>query len=496
MYTLFFLSFVSFALSLVLTPVFGRYFRRINVVDRPDGTRKLHQREVPSAGGIPIGVAFVVSYLVLLVLPSNEATLIRSGLPFIWRLLPAIGLVFLTGLLDDLWGLSPLQKLAGQSAGAVAAYLAGVRITGVENYAINSWWVLPVTVLWLIGCTNAINLIDGIDGLACGVGFFATLTTFLAALLQNNLALMLATAPLAGSLLGFLRYNFSPASIFLGDSGSLLIGFLLGCYGVLWSQKSATWLGMTAPLMLMAIPLLDTAISILRRFLRRQPIFGADRGHLHHRLLERGFSPRRVVTILYGLSGIAACFSLLESVAHVQIASLVIVSFCVLSSIFLWKSFERLGYVEIDLAGRMLLNGTFNRQRFSEQLCLRDLDHELVRAKSGGACWSAIRKASETFGFCSVVLHLPRERFNEQFKPTRETDCWNVRITLSDSAYIELHHEYVCRGQETSIAPLIRVLRDRMCSKVEYLEPYKVLRAGGRFEANDSGRYDSNAAGV
>jgi UDP-GlcNAc:undecaprenyl-phosphate GlcNAc-1-phosphate transferase len=148
---------------------------------------------------------------------------------------------------------------------------------------------LPVTVLWLLACANAFNLIDGLDGLASGVGLFATLTTLCAALMHGDMELALATAPLAGALIGFLRYNFNPASIFLGDCGSLSIGFLLGCYAVMWSQKSATLLGMAAPAIVLAAPLVDTALSIARRFIQHKPIFGADRGHLHHRLLDRGF---------------------------------------------------------------------------------------------------------------------------------------------------------------------------------------------------------------
>src|SRR5207302_8185636 len=131
---------------------------------------------------------------------------------------------------------------------------------------------VPITVFWLLACTNAFNLIDGVDGLAAGVGLFATITMLLAALLQNNVPLALATVPLAGALPGFLRYNFNPATIFLGDSGSLLIGFLLGAYGLIWSQKSTTLIGMTAPMMALAIPLLDTGLAIVRRALRGQPI--------------------------------------------------------------------------------------------------------------------------------------------------------------------------------------------------------------------------------
>src|SRR5262249_32959422 len=152
---------------------------------------------------------------------------------------------------------------------------------------------------WLILCSNAFNLIDGVDGLAAGVGLTATTATLAAGLLHGDWMLGFVTAPLAGCLLGFLRYNFNPASIFLGDSGSLLIGFLLGCYGVIWSQKSVTMLGMAAPALVMALPLLEVGLSVVRRFLRNEPIFAGDRGHIHHRLLDRGLSPRRVAISLY-----------------------------------------------------------------------------------------------------------------------------------------------------------------------------------------------------
>ena len=137
-----------------------------------------------------------------------------------------------------------------------------------------------------------------LTGSASGVGLFATTTMLVAALIQRNLILAVATAPWPALLLGFLRYNFNPASIYLGDSGSLTIGFVLGCFGVIWSQKSATIFGMTAPLLALAIPILDTGISIFRRFLRHQPIFGADRDHIHHRLLKRGLSPKGVALVL------------------------------------------------------------------------------------------------------------------------------------------------------------------------------------------------------
>ena len=258
-------------LSLFLTPLVRDSFARVGLVDRPDGGRKFHHHAVPRVGGIAIAVSYAAAFGILLAVPGFGGSVFERHLPAVLNLLPSAGLIFLTGLMDDLWELRPWQKLIGQSTAAVLAVLAGVRITGLSGHPLNEGVGAVLTVLWLLACCNAFNLIDGLDGLASGMGLFSTLTIFLAALLHGDLMLSLATLPLAGALLGFLRYNFNPASVFLGDSGSLLIGFLLGCYGVIWSQKSATMLGMTAPLMAMAIPLIDVLLSIFRRWLRGQP---------------------------------------------------------------------------------------------------------------------------------------------------------------------------------------------------------------------------------
>ena len=191
----------------------------------------------------------------------------------------------MTGLVDDFWGLKPWQKVIGQLVGASLAWWAGVRITGVSGNEIGPIWGFGITVGWLLVCTNAFNLVDGLDGLAAGVGLFATLTIFVSAMIQGNQPLMFATLPLAGCLLGFLCFNFNPATVFLGDCGSLLIGFLLGCFGAIWANKSVTLFSLTAPLMALSLPLIDVLLCIIRRWLRNQPIFSADRGHIHHRLL-------------------------------------------------------------------------------------------------------------------------------------------------------------------------------------------------------------------
>lgn len=289
MYSIIFLTVTAFIFCLILTPLVRRLSQRIGALDLPNATRKLHASPIPRTGGIAIAGAYLFALALLAFAPLKGAT--KIDVPLILALVPAAGVVFATGLLDDFMGLNAWQKLFGQVCAAGLAYWGGVHVVGFGGFHAGGWWSLPLTVFWLVACANAFNLIDGVDGLATGIGLFATFTTLAAAVLQNNVGLAMAMAPLLGALLAFLRYNFNPASIFLGDCGSLTIGFLLGCAGAMWSQKSATILGMTAPLLALAVPLLDTTIAIVRRFLRHQPIFGADRGHVHHKLLDRGFRP-------------------------------------------------------------------------------------------------------------------------------------------------------------------------------------------------------------
>ncbi len=292
---------ISFGLSLVLTPVCRDLALRWGWVDQPEhGAARA--RPIPRIGGVPVLLACVLS-----------VALVAGAWPAMSALLPAGLLVFACGLCDDLYGLSPWQKLVIQIAGAAMACAAGVRIDHVAAHAIPPPWGVALTIAWLVGAMNALNLVDGVDGLAGGVGFLAALTIVTSALLHGHTALALAAAPLAGALVGFLRYNFAPASIFLGDCGSLTLGFLLGAYGVIWSHKTDTLLGMAAPLMALSIPLLDTAVAIVRRAWAGQPIFRGDRCHIHHRLLERGLTPRSVALLLYAVSGLGGVLSLLAS---------------------------------------------------------------------------------------------------------------------------------------------------------------------------------------
>ena len=315
---MFFSGAAAFLVALLATGAVRNWFLRLGIVDHPDRERKLHRQPIARAGGTIIAIACALAYAIT---------------PGGWRLGLAALLVFATGLIDDIAGLRPWQKLFGQILGALAACWAGVHIPGV-NLSVS----VPITVLWLLASTNAFNLIDGVDGLAAGLGLFGALTMLIAALVQNNVALALAAAPLAGALLGFLRYNFPPATVFLGDSGSLLVGFLLGCYAVDWAAKATSIAGLAAPVLALAIPLLDTALAVVRRLAGRQHIVTADRGHIHHMLLDRGLSPRKTVWLLYGAACLFAVLSL--STLWAPRAGLAVVLVCTLG----WIGLQVFGF--------------------------------------------------------------------------------------------------------------------------------------------------------
>jgi len=458
MYSLIFLALLSFLLALLITPLVRNAARRWNLVDRPDAHRKLHQSPVPRVGGIAIALSFVGAFALLVVAGFKGGLLILDSIPVVARLAPALLVIFATGLLDDLIGLKPWQKLGGQLVAAAAAIAAGVQIAALGGHHLNPWVALPVTVFWLLACTNAFNLIDGVDGLAAGVGLFATVTMLLAALLQHNVALALATVPLAGALLGFLRFNFNPATIFLGDSGSLLIGFLLGCYGIMWSEKSATILGMTAPMMTLAIPLLDTSLAIIRRFLNQKPIFTADRGHIHHRLLDRGFTPRKVALTLYAVCGVAAILSLLT--VWTPNVGMVIVLFCACT----WIGIQHLGYLEFGAAGRMFMDGAF-RRLLTSHISLVNYEQQLVAAACPDECWTVILNAAKEFGFHHVQLTLGCREFlfEDDVAPMHS---WQVRIPISDHGAIYLTRSFTTQNQSSVVAPFAEMLRRTLAPKL------------------------------
>jgi UDP-GlcNAc:undecaprenyl-phosphate GlcNAc-1-phosphate transferase len=271
--------------------------------------------------------------------------------------------------------------------------------------------------------------------------------------------------PLVGCLLGFLRYNFSPASVFLGDCGSLTIGFLLGCYGVLWSQKSATVLGMTAPLIALAIPLIDTSLAIIRRFLRRQPIFGADRGHIHHRLLDLGHSPRSVALLLCGLCAIASGFSL--CMANNQLELPVVILF----GVAVWFGIQRLGYVEFNTAGKMLVSGSF-RKALGSQILLQNFESKLIAANTPDACWHVLKTSCDDFGLCQLEMQLASRQYRTQSSiPFPPAETWRVEIPLSNEDYVLMTYQFNVNNGHNAVSSVADILRRVLDAKQTSFKP-------------------------
>ena len=413
---------------------------------------------IPRVGGIAIAISYFVVFQ--LVRPETWG---EDELSTVFRILPAAVLIFATGLIDDFFGLKPWQKFLGQFIAAGLAWWAGVRISTIAYHDITAVWAAPITIFWLVLCTNAFNLVDGLDGLASGLALFGTMTIFTAALIQDNGPLAFATVVLAGSLVGFLCFNFNPATVFLGDCGSLLIGFLLGCFGVIWSQKSLTLLGMTAPMIAMSVPLLDVLLCVVRRWLRNKPIFGADRGHIHHKLLDRGLTPKQTVFVLYGLSSVAAIFSLAQGfIANVYLSLVVGLLFVVV----VWFVVHKLRYAELMFAGRLLRLGELQRG-VSASLELSTFEKSLSSAAGPGDLWKALTSIAMNFGFTDVRMHTGGVLYEHWSIPADRPGYWIVRVPLTtDGDYVELARPVGSPVLPMAVAPFLDVLAGAFSARV------------------------------
>ena len=462
MNSLIFLAVSSFILSLFLTPLVRNIALKFGFVDKPDDHRKTHKVPIPRVGGVAIFSAAIIAYLLLIMIGFHASPIVRSGVPLALRLLPAIIVVFTVGLMDDIIGVRPWHKIAAQVVAALLAWAGGIHLISIGTHLFPGWLSLAITIVWIVACSNAVNLIDGVDGLAVGVGLFATITTLIAGLLHGNMDLVLATAPLAGALLGFLRFNFNPASIFLGDCGSLTLGFLLGCFGIVWGEKSTTMLSMTAPLLALSVPLIDACISVARRFLHKQPIFNADNAHIHHKLLSRGLTPRRVVLTLYGFCGLAAAASVTLTTTQPRYHGFVLILVC----LTVWLGVQHLGYSEFGVAGKLALGGAF-RDLLSSQLALIGLEQELIEAKSIQKCWEILCNGCPRFGFSGIEM-----RIDGTYSHGQSLGNWFVRIDLPGHGYIDLMRGPGAIERGAATVMFIDCISNRFVEKLNELSVY------------------------
>ncbi len=461
MYSMIFLAAASFALSLLLTPLFRNAALRLRLVDEPDHHRKIHSVPIPRIGGVAIAVSVVGAFCLLFLFRLKAGLIISAELPFALRLLPAVTVIFAVGLIDDIFQVRPLIKLAAQIVAAILAWESGIHLSsiGMHNFPVIMSFLL--TIVWIVACSNAMNLIDGVDGLAAGVGLVASVTTLIAALLHHHLELAFATMPLVGALLGFLRFNFSPASVFLGDCGSLTLGFLLGCYGVAWSEKSTTVLSMVAPLIVLFVPLLDASLAIVRRFLRQQPIFGADRGHIHHKLLSQGLPPWRVALILYGFCGLAGVAGLILTATQVPYHSFVVIIVLLIA----WLAIQHLGYSELGVAGRVVFGGGFHRL-LNGQLNLAKFEQELMASETLDDILQLLCRDSPEFGFSVIEL-----RIDGELQLRRTGLGWQIRVDFPGRGYIVLTRASGSRMWSSAGVPFVDCIERVFSKRLNELKP-------------------------
>ena len=305
--------FLTMLIAAIITPFIRKLAFVLDAVDYPNA-RRVNKKPMPTLGGLAVFLAFNFATFVLLrpQFPTHE----------LFSVLLAECIILLTGLIDDIRELKPLQKMSGILLAALVAYfLAGVKIVYVSLPLIGSfqlgWLSFPATILWIVAITNAVNLIDGLDGLLTGVSIISLTTMGIIAyffLSTGDTYIAIWIFTMVASLLGFLPHNFHPAKIFLGDTGSLFIGFMIAIFS-LKGLKNVTFLTLIIPIVILGVPITDTFYAILRRYLNHKPISQADRHHLHHRLMQLGLSHRQTVLVIYGLALIFAFISLLYPIS-------------------------------------------------------------------------------------------------------------------------------------------------------------------------------------
>jgi UDP-GlcNAc:undecaprenyl-phosphate/decaprenyl-phosphate GlcNAc-1-phosphate transferase len=399
--TLTLLFFGLFAFSLLVSFVATREVRDMAtrrgwVAAPPDG-RHVHQSPLPRLGGVAIFLAFSLSLSIWL------------GLSVIFpRLLDGLAptTLFALGIYDDLRGAGPYLKFSVQAIAATMLFAGGMRVLDLplifRSHAL-PWFVgLPLTILWVVAVTNAFNLIDGLDGLAAGSALFSTMVFFVVSLVDHSWLGSLMSVTLAGAILGFLRFNFNPATIFLGDSGSLFIGFMLSALALAGAQKAPTFVAVAIPVVSFGLPILETSLSILRRLISGRPIFTADREHIHHKLLQMGFSHRQVVIVLYAVSAMFAMLSLFLLWPTGSTLGLVLA----VVGTGIWLGVQHLNYLEFGELRRVAQRTIDQRQIVINNLSVRRAVEELKVAVDFNQVRSILVAAFQSNDFDAFELQL------------------------------------------------------------------------------------------
>ncbi len=335
---------IAIIVSTLITPAVIKLAAATGAMDKPDA-RKVHKKPIPRIGGVGIYFACMVSVVTMVILTDFDS---EHTAEIIGLLISGSFIVFV-GLVDDYKNLPAKTKLAGQFLAAfILVFIFDVRIDFLSDpfgdyIYLEDIFAVPLTLFWLVGLTNTVNLIDGLDGLAAGVSAIAAITIMLVALEQNFLLVAVLNSALAGAAAGFLFYNSHPARIFMGDTGSMFLGFMLAGISVIGAVKSAATIALIVPVLALGVPIFDTAFAIIRRLIGGQPIFKPDKGHLHHRLLSIGFTQRQAVYLMYIISGLLG----LSAVALTEVSRQMAMLILLVVVVFVLYGAKRLGILRL-----------------------------------------------------------------------------------------------------------------------------------------------------
>lgn len=404
MKTYFGVYFLATIVGLLLTPLAIRFGRALKILDLP-GLRKVHNTPVPRLGGVVIAAAMMTTILCVLILDNNIGLAFRQRQPQILALLAAAVFMLTVGLVDDIRGLPAKVKFAAQVIAATAVCFAGIKIT---SFSLTDWLVLdlgwlswPITILWIVAITNAVNLIDGLDGLAAGVGVVVSAVIFAFSIYSGQLLMAVTTLALMGGLTGFLFFNVNPAKIFMGDCGSYFLGFVLASASVMCTVKTGTIVGLALPALALGVPIFDTLLSVIRRALERHSLFSADRGHIHHKLINRGLRHRHAVAIMYAITLLSAGLGMFMMAT--RDAGTLMVFGCVL--LLLLLVFRTIGVVRLrKTLAALQRNIVISRETKSERLAFEKGRLKLHQADSFQGWWQALCEAARGIGFAGLAI--------------------------------------------------------------------------------------------
>ncbi len=388
---------ISTVASLVITPLIRRFCERFRLLDVPADGRRVHRKAIPRLGGVAIYISCGLALSTLPFVDNLLTQTLGSRVPDLFLAFVPGTLVFLLGVYDDLRGANATVKFVTLGLIASLFFAMGGRIDALSVPFVGSVQLPPlisyvVTLLWLVGIANAFNLIDGIDGLASGAALFASLVLLVVSVAQARPLMIVVSLVLCGALAGFLRYNFNPASIFLGDSGALFVGFMLAALSVLGTQKAATAVAVVVPILAFGFPVVDAAMTMSRRIVSRRPVFQGDNEHIHHMLLARGWSQRKVALVLYG---VCASFGLAAVIfpatgSKVTGVILFVISVAVIIAV------GHLRYHEVDeIRAGVRRTVADRRLRVAKNIEVRRAARALVKASDLYEVFEAIRRMLE-----------------------------------------------------------------------------------------------------